>query len=113
MRLDLGEGQWADIATRLTFGQVAIIRLAAIESESQPLSHPDMQRAYVAAMVTGWRILDEHGAEIPFGSLDPVPAWAADAMFVQCVEVFRQYRADPKGASGGATSAASSPAASS
>lgn len=112
-RLDLGDGQWAEIATRLTFGQITGIRIAGLTDEGESLAHPHIQRAYVAAMVTNWSIRDFDGTDIPFGidNLDRVPASLADRMYVQCLEGFRQYMADPKGGSAAATSAGSSPTA--
>lgn len=113
MRLDLGEGQWADISSRLTFGQIAGIRTAALASLDEPMTHPSMQRAYVTGMVTGWSIRDFDGAEIAFApdNLDRLPAKLADRIYAKCLEVFRQYMADPKDESAAETSAGSSPTA--
>lgn len=111
MRRDLGNGQWADIADRLTFGQIAAIRQAVITSDSQKIIDPGIERAYIGAMVTGWSIRDFSGAEIPFAieNLERVPAQLADAIYAQCLEVHNRHVGDPKDGSGGATSVASSP----
>ena len=66
MRLELGNGQWAELRERLTYGQAQPLR-SAMGATKQDWAHSDeLTDAFLVAYVESWHVLDLNGNPVTF-----------------------------------------------
>lgn len=74
MRLELPDGQYADLRDRLTYDQAREVRRAFLAKEIDPMSMADFDLTLVRSYVSGWNVLDREGHAVAIdGSLGEVP----------------------------------------
>ena len=79
MRIDLGNGQWAELRERLTYGQAQPLRAAFLRvKEGDADARSDIPRELFAAYVSAWHVLDFDGQAV---SLD-TPELAPDSVLI-------------------------------
>jgi hypothetical protein len=72
MRVELRDGQWADLRERINHGTDKEIKVAAARSRSDPGLAFDWQTTIVRAFVREWHVLDPDGVAIPIADPDAI-----------------------------------------
>jgi hypothetical protein len=84
MRIELPDGQWADLRDRITHGQDKEIRRARIRSGSSPAEEiGEAETVALRIFVKAWHILDTNGDVLPLeapDAIDRMPSDLADAL---------------------------------
>ena len=70
MRVDLPDGQWAELRERITHGQDKDIRRAFRRAKDDPELAPDFETVLVRTFVRDWHVNDPEGNPIPVGDAD-------------------------------------------
>lgn len=86
MRVDLRDGQWADLRERLSYAQARDVRRASLAIRDDPLATADFDIAIVRAYVSAWHVLGLDGAAVPVDTPEAAPddiiqrllAWTLD-----------------------------------
>lgn len=92
MRVDLPDGQWADMRERITHGQDKDIKRARVRVEANPESLVDWPTVIVRAFVREWNVRDPDGNPIPLGdpdAIDRAPDDIVDTLFGKAVDAYK------------------------
>ena len=73
MRLELPDGQWAELRERLTHGQATRIRAASIRAKADPGAGADLPTAFMEAFVSSWHVLDFDGHAVSLETPENAP----------------------------------------
>lgn len=104
IRVDLGPGRWADLVPELSHGMRQRIRHARANGLD-----PEVEGT--ASMLTGWQLVDVHGAPVPWPAesmtlrgipseaLDALPAATVDAIVAKAAQII-SGQPDPKDIAG-------------
>ena len=86
-RIELRDGQWADLRERITHAQDKAIRRAQWRARVNPETEAGVgDTAALLAFITGWNVNDPDGRPIPLtdpDAIDRMPSDIADAIAVE------------------------------
>lgn len=88
MRIDLRDGQWADLRDRITHGQDKVILKAHRRGAANPDEQVDFETILVRQFVRSWNVLDPDGQAIPLDdgdAIDRAPEDIVDELFKAAV----------------------------
>lgn len=108
MRLDLPNGQYADLAERLTYGQARTVRAVYVAMGGDRNVAVDLDITLVRAYVTDWHVLDLDGKTVPLDHAEQAPDDIIQAISLAASGLWKRA-GTPKG-NGAATSPTTSPA---
>ena len=101
MRVDLPDGQWAELREELTHGQTKRLQRALYRAVENPAAAgPDVDTEFVAVYVASWSLLGtgdvpaDLDARLPV--IDGLPASVVKALATKAAELWKG-RADPNG----------------
>jgi len=72
MRIDLRDGQWADLRERITHGVDKELKRAVQRGRDAPVERFDVDTVLVRAFTRSWYVLDPDGAVIPLSDADAI-----------------------------------------
>jgi len=72
MRIELRDGQWADLRERVSHGIDKELKKAIVRGRADPLDAFDADTALSRAFVRDWRVNDPDGRDIPIGDPDAI-----------------------------------------
>lgn len=101
MRLDLGGDQWAELRSKLTYGQAHDVRVAYIGSGAGA-GLADLDMAFVRAYVIEWRVLDFAGELVALDKAEAAPDEVIQKIAEQGLKLWNG-KPDPKGTNGSST----------
>jgi hypothetical protein len=79
MRVELRDGQWAELRKRITHGQDKEIRRARVLTRDNPEEHAaDDFTVLLRAFISGWYVLDLDGKPIDLGDADAIERCPSD-----------------------------------
>lgn len=84
MRVELRDGQWADLRERITHGQDKELKRAHRRGREDPDQQPEFMTVLVRTFVRSWHVLDPDGQAIPLDepdAIDRAPDDIVDALF--------------------------------
>lgn len=98
MRLDLGEGQYAELRERLLYGQAQPIRLvfAKIEKGGEAAAWADLDLALVRGYVAAWHVLDLEGNAVPLDRPELAPDGLIQAIALAALDLWKGAQVIPK-----------------
>lgn len=96
MRLELRDGQWADLRERPTLAQANLVRAAYVAAGGDSAAVVDIAAAAVAAYVSDWHVLGEDGHELGIDQVQDAPDDVVQAIAAEALRIFRGAP-DPKG----------------
>ena len=99
MRLDLPDGQWADLREWLTHGERKAVQRAFFAASKDVEASPDMDTALVRAYLVDWKVNGRDGHELPVTAIDDAPSEVVSQIAAESLALWNG-RADPN-ASGG------------
>lgn len=67
-RIDLGDGDWAEVAERPTHGQINQLYKAYVASQKDPALYIDLMSAAILALTTSWSIRLPSGDNAPLSA---------------------------------------------
>lgn len=91
MRVELRDGQWADLRERITHGQDKAIRRARLAGGKDPSVAYESVTVLLRAYVRDWYVNDPDGNPIPLGdedAIDRCPEDIADELFAAGAELW-------------------------
>lgn len=91
MRVELRDGQWAELREHITHGVDKQIKRARVKGQANPEDAFDWQTVLVRAFVKEWHVLDPDGAAIPVAdedAIDRAPDDIIDALFPKAAEAY-------------------------
>lgn len=92
MRLELRDGQWAELREHITHGQDKEIQRSYVAARHDPPAVVEVQTTFVRLFVKGWNVLDPDGASIPLDAADAferMPADLADQIFSKAQDLYK------------------------
>lgn len=96
-RVDLPNGQWAELRERLTYAQAREVRRALLATNEDPLAFADFDLAVVRAYVTSWHVLDiATGTSVGLDTPEAAPDDVLQPISRAAIQVWNGS-ADPKG----------------
>ena len=95
MRVELAEGQYADLRDRLTYGQARDIRAAFLRIKEDPSAAADIDLALVRGYVSEWHVLSLSGEAVPSASPDLAPDDVIQTISLAAIAIW-QGKPDPK-----------------
>lgn len=72
MRVELRDGQWAELRERITHGQDKVLKRAYRRSRDEPDARYDFDTLIVRIYVTAWAVVDPEGARIDLADADAI-----------------------------------------
>lgn len=98
MRIDLPNGQWADLRERLTYGEAKPVRAcyALIEKGGKAEAWADLDMELVTAYVTGWNVLDPDGNAVPLDAMESAPDDIVQTIAVAALKLWQKTNSLPK-----------------
>lgn len=72
MRIDLPDGQWAEVRERLTHGEDKALRRVTHAGKTDPALSFDVDTALVRTFVSDWYVLDLDGKTIALSDPDAI-----------------------------------------
>jgi hypothetical protein len=92
MRVELRDGQWAELREHITHAQDKEIRRAQMRSRRDPeTAVGDGDTAALRVFVQSWNVLDVNGDPIPITDPDAIDRMPADLADIVAVEVDALY----------------------
>jgi hypothetical protein len=91
MRVELRDGQWADLRDHITHAVDKTIKVARLKAKSQDADAFDWQTILVRAFVRDWSVKDPEGNPIPItdpDAVDRAPDDVIDALWVKAAEAW-------------------------
>ena len=79
-RIDLRDGQWAELRSHITHGQDKAIRRRIVAGNSDPAQAFDLETEVVRAFVADWYVKDDVGAAIVLSDTDAVERAPSDVI---------------------------------
>jgi hypothetical protein len=89
MRIELRDGQWAELRERIDHGAHKRIKVAIRKGQESDVAAVDLDDVVIREFVTSWHILDLEGHAIPLAdvdALDRVPSDVADELLTAALE---------------------------
>lgn len=108
-RIDLGDGQWADLRPWLTHGEKKRVQRAWLAVANDLENSPDVDTALVAAYVEAWHVIGRDGQPVPVERIEDAPADALDRLVPILSEKWKG-RADPNAIGSSSSSSPLEPA---
>lgn len=98
MRLDLGNGQWAELRDRLLYHQAQPIRVvfALIEKGGNAAALADLDLALVRGYVEQWHVLDLDGNAVPLTDPQLAPDGTIQAIALAALDLWKGAQVIPK-----------------
>jgi hypothetical protein len=98
VRLDLGDGQWADLRERLTYAQAKPIRVvwALVDKGGDAASWADLDMALIVGYVSAWNVLDLQGNAVPLDTPEAAPDDLIQKIALEAVKVWKGTAGVPK-----------------
>ena len=96
MRLELPDGQWADLRERLTYAQARDVRRASLSIRGDDLAMADFDLVLVRAYVSGWHVLGIDGAAVPLEGMESAPDDVIQVISSKALDLLNGAP-DPKG----------------
>lgn len=96
MRVDLPDGQWAELRERPTVNQLNLVRRAMLRISADPGAGADVALAYVEAYVSAWSIRNPQGQAVTLEQAGDAPDELVQAIALEAAKLYRE-RPDPKG----------------
>jgi len=94
-RLDLPDGQWAELRDWLTHGEEkAVLRTWAAAGKDIETA-PEVDTALVRAYVSEWHVLGRDGHELAVERIDDAPGTVIAAIVDAAMAKWKERRADP------------------
>ena len=93
MKLDLRDGQWAELRDRITHGQDKDIKAAIARGKTENASTWDWGDVIIRAFVKEWRVSDVDDVPIALAdgdALDRAPDDIVDALLVAVSAIYKQ-----------------------
>lgn len=90
-RIDLRDGQWADLRDRITHGTDKVIKKARAAAESDPDDRIELDTIVVRAFLKQWTVTDPDGNVIPVDDADAIdraPEDIVDELMRAAVELY-------------------------
>jgi methyl coenzyme M reductase gamma subunit len=94
IRLDLPDGEWADMRTVLTHGQANGLRRAFLRVSQDVTTEPEFNTAVVTAYVEAWSVRGVDGAPLAPSQIDDAPEPVIEAIVAKGLDLWLN-RADP------------------
>lgn len=94
-RIDLPDGQWAQLRERPTHAQLNVLRRALLRAGDEAEAGADVALAYVSAYVEAWEVKDLAGNQVPLDTAATAPDDIVSAIAGECKERWLG-RPDPK-----------------
>jgi hypothetical protein len=88
MRVELPEGQWADIADVVTHGREKAITKAGLAAREDITKAADIPTAIISAFLIAWHVRGEDGQDLPVTDIDSAP----DELLVPVLTAIRDIR---------------------
>jgi len=91
MRVDLRDGQWAELRERISHGADKRIRLMRHRGSTDPDALLETGDLLIREFVTAWHVLDVDGSAIPLGDADAtdrLPEDIADVIIDAAAELY-------------------------
>jgi len=89
MRLELRDGQWADLRERIDHGAHKRIKVAIRKGSEDDALAVELDDVVIREFVTAWNVLDLEDNAIPLGELDRVPSDIADALLQGALDAYQ------------------------
>lgn len=92
MRLELRDGQWADLRERISHGADKRIKIAWRRGQNDETQTLELDDVLIREFVTVWHVLDVDGQAIPLADADAtdrLPEDISDAIAVAAGELYR------------------------
>lgn len=89
MRLELRDGQWAELRERISHGADKRIKIANRKGRDDDASALEIDDVLIREYVTAWHVLDIDGAAIPLtdpDATDRLPEDISDAIAIAAAE---------------------------
>jgi hypothetical protein len=90
MRIDLPDGQWADIADLVTHGREKAIARAGLAAREDITKAADIPTAIVSAFLLAWLVRGEDGQDLPI-TLEGIDG-APDELVLPVLNAIRDLR---------------------
>ena len=91
MRLELRDGQWADMRERITHATDKHLKVTIQRGKADPEESFDLDTELARAFVRDWNVQDPDGQSIPIGDADAIeraPDDIVDALARKAVELW-------------------------
>jgi hypothetical protein len=91
MRVELRDGQWADLREHITHSVDKSIKVASVRSKADETLLFDWQTAIVRALVRDWNVRDPDGHEILITDADAMeraPSDIIESLFDPCSDAY-------------------------
>lgn len=96
MRLELRDGQWADLRERLTYEQAKGVRVASLAIKSDRTALADFDLALVRAYVSAWHVIGITGEAVPLDTPETAPDDIIQPIATAALDIWNG-QPDPKG----------------
>ena len=96
MRVDLPDGQWADLRERLSYAQARDVRRASLAIRADAEALADFDIALVRAYVSAWHVLGIDGTAVAVDNPEQAPDDIIQPLAARALEVWNA-QPDPKG----------------
>ncbi len=94
-RLDLPDGQWAELRDWLTHGEEKAVLRAWAAAAGSLAEAPEVDSALIIAYVADWHVVGRDGHEVPLDRIDDCPGTVAAAIVDAATVRWKARRADP------------------
>lgn len=91
MRVELRDGQWAELRERITHAQDKTLNRAWRAGKADPMVVDEIDTVLVRVFVSSWHVLDPAGAAIPLDDPDAVdraPSDIVDKLAVEAAQIW-------------------------
>ena len=97
MKLDLPDGQWAELRERLTYGQAKVVKRAYVAIQQRDDDAlVDLDLALLKGYVTNWDVKNIDGTPATLDAIDNVPDDVIQLIAKRAADLWNS-KADPKG----------------
>ena len=93
-RVDLSDGDWADIALRPTHKQVAAVYAAYQTKKDEPAAYLDLMADVILGLTVAWSVRAEDGTVLALDreGIDAAPFDKSRTVFEAAIAVFNEVR---------------------
>ena len=91
MRIELRDGQWAELRERITHGQDKAVKKAWLRGKAEQSDMIDFDTTLVRTFLRSWNVLDPDGSAIPLDDPDAIeraPEDIVDTLSVHAAELW-------------------------
>lgn len=100
MRLELADGQWAELRERLTYAQAREIRATLLAVDEDHARLADLDLGLVRAYVSSWHVLDLEANAVALDQPQSAPDDVIQAIAVEAMRRWQESAAVPKAGNG-------------